>query len=91
MLLLGATNMPYSYYTFLRIVVCGFAAIISYKNFRSENGDKSFWSWLYLFIAIIFNPFAIISMSKEIWIFVDIILGILFFLTSYKLRFCKSS
>ncbi len=84
LLLIGAAPMPYGYYTFLRIVVCGFSAITSYNNFNLEDGDKSFWSWLYLFIAIIFNPFAVIHMSKDVWMFIDISLGILFFLTAHK-------
>ncbi|MBP7709847.1 MAG: hypothetical protein KA100_02110 [Rickettsiales bacterium] len=84
LLLLGATPMPYGYYTFLRIVVCGFSAITSYHNFNLEDGDKSFWSWLYLFIAIIFNPLVVIHMSKDVWMFADVSLGILFFLTAHK-------
>lgn len=86
LLLLATMSLPYGYYTFLRIVTCGFSALLSYRSFNSEGGDKSFWSWLFLFAAIIFNPIASIHMDKEVWIFIDATLGILFLLISYKIR-----
>jgi hypothetical protein len=91
LLLLATMPLPYGYYTFLRIVTCGFSALLSYRSFNSEGGDKSFWSWLFLFVAIIFNPIASISMDKEVWIFIDATLGILFLLISYKIRILEKN
>lgn len=86
LLMLATMPLPYGYYTFLRIVTCGFSALLSYRSFNSEGGDKSFWSWLFLFVAIIFNPIASIHMDKGVWIFIDATLGSLFLLISYKIR-----
>ena len=84
LLLIGACKMPYGYYTFLRIVIFGFTSISSYKNFEITN--KSSWPWLYLFVAIIFNPIFPIYLSKELWMFIDISFAILLIFICYKIK-----
>ena len=86
LLLLATMPLPYGYYTFLKIITCGFSALLSYRSFNSEGGDKSFWSWLFLLVAILFNPIASIHMDKGVWIFIDVVLGCVFCLISYKIR-----
>lgn len=69
MLVLGATNMPFGYYTLLRIVACtifGWAAYIAFTR-RSQT-----LPWLYGLIAVLFNPLVKVSFSKPIWAALDI-------------------
>ena len=82
LLFLAAAHMPYDYYTFVRIIVCGCAGIMAYRGFNA--GEKTFWPWLWGLVAIIFNPFAVIHMTKVIWMIVDVVTGILFGFLAYK-------
>lgn len=81
MLLLAVAPLPYGYYTFMRIVVCGCAGFMAYRGFA--GGDKNPWSFVFAFIAIIFNPVATIHMTKEIWMVVDAIAGLFFAYLGY--------
>ncbi|MCA3269668.1 MAG: hypothetical protein LW855_05615 [Alphaproteobacteria bacterium] len=85
LLLIAAAPLPYGFYTFLKITVCGFSAVLSYKNFNATD-NNSIWAFFFLFIAILFNPFVAIHMPKEIWVVVDIILGLLFLFLAHKVR-----
>jgi hypothetical protein len=56
------------YFTFLRIYICGLAAILAFADGRLGR------IWLPLsaiMIAILFNPFRPIEMSRESWIWYD--------------------
>jgi len=73
MLLLGAAPLPYGYYTLLRIVGAGiftWSAIINYKK-----GNQSLL-WASGLLALLFNPFMKIHLTKELWVFIDIGAGI---------------
>ncbi|MFN9791222.1 MAG: DUF6804 family protein, partial [Holosporales bacterium] len=85
LLLIAAAPLPYVYYTFTRVLVFGCSAVLFYQNFNSID-DTSKWAWFFLFIAILFNPFAVIHMTKELWIIVDIMLGLFFLFLAYQTR-----
>ena len=75
----GVTPLPYGYYTLLRIIVTGvftWSAIINYKK-----GNQSLL-WASGLLALLFNPFLKIHLTKELWVFIDIGTGI--FLLSIK-------
>jgi hypothetical protein len=91
LLLLGIANMPYGYYSVLRIVICGFSSIIAYQIFELLDQEKSKWPWLYIAIAVLFNPFIPIYLGKIIWTFVDIVLGIAFFIIYRKVKLLEKS
>tara|TARA_B100001167_G_C16768277_1_gene305554 strand:- start:1201 stop:1512 length:312 start_codon:yes stop_codon:yes gene_type:complete len=76
LLFIGIAPLPYSYYTFMRVIVCGCAGYMAYQGVKEE--DKSFWPWIFGFVAILFNPVAVIHMTKEIWMVVDGLTGCLF-------------
>ena len=69
-MLFGALgHHPYSYYSLLRLVVCGvsvFAAI------RASDSSKSGWTWPLAITAIVFNPIIPFHLTREIWAFIDI-------------------
>jgi hypothetical protein len=75
MLLLALAPWPYGYYQLLRFVVCGAAG---YVAFMTYNWKKIWAMWLFGFIAILFNPFIPIHLSREVWQPIDVICGIIF-------------
>lgn len=82
LLFIAVAPLPYGFYTFIRIIVCGCASWMAYQSFSA--GEKTFWPWLMGFIAILFNPVATIYMTKEIWMVADTFTGALFAFLSYK-------
>jgi hypothetical protein len=73
MLFLGVIPLPYGYYTLLRFVttiVFIWAAYVSYNRGRKKI------TWLFCLVAILFNPFIIIHLPKELWSVVDVVAGI---------------
>lgn len=67
--LLALLNVPYGYYNFLRFynfIVAGmFAYRLHKKNFKIQF-------FLALIIAILYNPFAKIRFSKDVWTFFNL-------------------
>lgn len=87
MLFIGAAPLPYGYYILLRLVATGvfvWAAVIAYER------KRLFLPWIYVLIALIFNPFIKIYLTKEVWIFVDIISAVILFSTKSKIISLKS-
>ena len=74
--------MPYGFYTFVRIIVCGCAAFMAYQSYSAKK--QNIWPWLLGFVAILFNPVASIHMTKEIWMVVDAVTGGLFAFLAYR-------
>lgn len=90
MLFIAIAPLPYGFYTFMRIIVCGCAAYMAYQGFSNE--DKGAWAWILGIIAILFNPVATIHMTKEIWMAVDFVTGVLFSFLAYEsYKYEKSS
>lgn len=83
LLLIAAAPLPYGFYTFTKIAVCGFSAVLSYQNFNTTD-KNSIWAWFFLFIAVLFNPFIAIHMQKDVWMIVDIMLGLFFVFLAYQ-------
>ncbi len=63
--------MPYGYYTFTRIVVCGFAAVFAYLAW--EGGSISrIWAAVLGLVAVLFNPIFLIYLARKTWYMLDI-------------------
>lgn len=77
-------DMPYGFYQFVRFVgLIGFV-ILAYQS--NEQG-KQIEMIVYVALAILFQPFFKIALGREIWNFVDVIIGISLFISifvSYK-------
>ncbi len=78
LLILALTKQPYSYYMLLRIIVFGTAI---YGIYISSKYVVRNWVWIFLIIAIIFNPISPIYMNREIWALIDISTSIVFFIS----------
>lgn len=71
LLFLGVFSLPYGYYMLLRVIV-----FVSALYLISQNKDA--WLFVFLGIAILFNPVFPIYLVKAIWIPIDIAVGILY-------------
>jgi hypothetical protein len=70
-LLLAALPLPYGIYAIVRIITflsCILIAISTVQNDRSISA----WTFIYLFLALLFNPLFTIHLSREEWIVIDI-------------------
>jgi len=84
LMLLGAmAPLPYGYYQFLRWVVCGigiYIAVIAY------SWGKTWVTWIFGAIAVLFNPIIPIHFSREIWLPIDIVGSLLFGFSTFFLK-----
>ncbi|GEM_PF-3044287 len=63
-------DRPYDFYQFLRIVIC---VITGYGGFVSLRTKRYGWSWILFAMAVLFNPFFPMSLSKGNWQALDFI------------------
>lgn len=77
LLVIGALPLPfYGFYTFVRIV-----AFLTF-GYCALTVNKDTWVfWAFIGLAILFNPFIPIHMSKEAWAVIDISSAIALFLS----------
>lgn len=64
--------MPYGYYQFIRLIGGLGFGYLAYEAFNK----KSKLAYLYLLLALLFQPFIKISLGRELWNMVDVIVGI---------------
>jgi len=84
MLFLALARLPYGYYTLLRFVVCGTTAYGAY--FASTEEKKPAWAWTFGIIAVLFNPFIPIHLSRDIWAVIDVAVALLLVVSLRFLR-----
>lgn len=80
---IAAFDLPYGYYQMLRLVVTGYACYMAYVYFKNE---VSSWGWTFSFVALLYNPIFLITMSKEIHTVVNLATAIFIIFERYKLR-----
>jgi hypothetical protein len=68
LLLFAVADLPYGYYTFLRIVACG---AFAFSAFTYADSNKIITT-VFAIGAIIFNPLIPIHMDKDEWIVIDL-------------------
>ncbi len=66
LLAIAPLPLPYGYYVFLRLVVCGATALLTYYDYR-ERGRVSGWTIAMAGIALLFNPVISVGLTREIW------------------------
>lgn len=84
LMLLGALGYwPYGYYQLLRFVVCGVSAYVAFMAYRRQ---RQWATWLFGFIAILFNPLAPIHLSRDIWQPIDLVCALLFAFVAFAIK-----
>lgn len=71
LLFIAVFPLPYGYYMLLRVII-----FISALYLMSKN--KNEWLYIFLGIALLFNPVFPIYLSKALWMPVDIIVGVIY-------------
>lgn len=71
LLIVATSRLPYGYYTFMRIVTCGIAAVIAFAGFRDRPVVQA-WSLLLALVAVLFNPFVPIHLDRQTWFYLDL-------------------
>ena len=80
MLFLALFDMPYDYYTILKIVVFVASLIIIYITLPLE---KHWLMIIFSMVTIIFNPFIKISFHREVWPLINVVVGLMFIYGGY--------
>lgn len=66
-------DLPYGYYGFVRfIAMIGFA----FLAFKANEQDQQTEMFIYIALAILFQPFFKIALGRELWNIVDVVVGI---------------
>ncbi|MBX2928347.1 MAG: hypothetical protein KF852_10970 [Saprospiraceae bacterium] len=66
-------DMPYGYYQLVRFTamgVFGYLALISFARQERTAG------YVYIMLALLFQPFFKIALGREIWNVVDVVVGV---------------
>lgn len=75
---IGFLPMPYGYYNLSRLVVCGCSIFYAFNSYKRK---EVLFVWIFGFFAVLYNPIIPIHLyDKEIWMVVNVITGVLFFL-----------
>lgn len=82
-LFLCLLDMPYGYYQLVRFFALVVFVFLSYQCYK--QGDNNL-SYLYALLAILFQPFIKISLGREIWNIVDVIVGTLLIINVFWKR-----
>lgn len=72
-LLLCLAPMPYGYYTLVRFLATVVFGIYAYRCYMAK---KEAMTWVFVTLALLFQPFAKVALGREIWNIVDVIIAI---------------
>lgn len=65
--------MPYGYYQFVRIIsLIGFI-YLAFDSIQSKNDTETI---IYIALAVLFQPVIKISLGRELWNIIDLIVGV---------------
>ena len=75
MLFVALGNLPYSYYTLMRFMVC---IVGGYGAFVASERKQQAWMWAFGVTALLFNPFVPVHLDRATWAVLDLTAGVLF-------------
>ncbi|MEP5546699.1 DUF6804 family protein [Maribacter dokdonensis] len=76
-------NMPYGYYELVRFIAFAGFGFLAYK---ANEEDKSEQVFIYIALALLFQPFYKIALGREIWNVVDVVVGVGLLITIFILK-----
>jgi len=80
------SGWPYGFFTLLRLVIFVATAYIAWIAYE-EKQEK--WTWIFCFLAVIFNPFIPLYFGRSFWVIVDLIVAIFLIISIFVFRFTK--
>ena len=72
-LLLCLAPMPYGYFTLVRILATVVFGIYAYKCYVAK---KEGMTWVFVTLALLFQPFAKVGLGRTIWNIIDVIVAV---------------
>ena len=79
-LVLALLPLPYAYYMFLRVGMCG---VFAYLAYTASQSNEQGLTWMLGITAVIYNPFAPLHLGREVWTVINLAtIGLLFFVKS---------
>ena len=73
LLFLCLLDMPYGYYQLVRFVAFASFGFLAYKANQVEKSEQVF---IYIALALLFQPFYKIALGRELWNIVDVVVGV---------------
>lgn len=74
-------DLPYGYYQFVRFAaMAGFGYLAYHSNERGAKNEV----FIYLALAILFQPFFKIALGRALWNIIDVIVGIGLIVSLFK-------
>ena len=83
LLALMVLDMPYGFYTLLRLVIFASAVTLAYL---ASRGMQAALVWVLGLIAVIYNPFIPLSLGRNVWEFVNLFTIVLFLIAGFMIR-----
>jgi len=74
---------PYGFFTLLRFVVFTSSAYVAWMVYEAKNEKLV---WIFGFLAVLFNPFIVIHLNREIWSVIDLIVGVFMVFSVFVLK-----
>jgi len=74
---------PYGFFTLLRFVVFASSAYVAWMAYEAQ---KEKWVWIFGFLAVLFNPFIVIYLNRELWSVIDVIVGVFMIISVFTLK-----
>ena len=72
-LLLCLAPMPYGYFTLVRVLATVVFGLYAYRCFMAK---KEGMTWVFVTLALLFQPFAKVGLGRTIWNIIDVIVAI---------------
>lgn len=73
----------YGFFTILRFVVFATTAYVAWMAYEDQ---KEKWVWIFGFVAVLFNPFFPVHLTREIWVVIDLVSGVFLLATIFFFR-----
>lgn len=73
LLFLCLLDMPYGYYQFVRFVSF---AVFGYFAYIANQKDNKTEAFVFVALALLFQPFVKIALGRTLWNLVDVVVGI---------------
>ena len=73
-LVFALADLEYGYYQLLRWFTCGVAV---YGIMQNNLQSSKLWMWIFVAIAIMFNPIFPVHFHRQTWSFIDVISAII--------------
>ena len=80
LLLLCLADMPYGYYTLVRFVTTVACAYFAYEYHKIKKDKLVF---MFIFLALLFQPFEKMALDRTVWNLVDVVASIGFLYLAY--------